>query len=454
MSAVAGNEIVLPYTPRKAFLPFHNRQQRFSVLVCHRRAGKTVACVNELVTRAIYSRKKRPRYGYIGPLLKQSKKVAWEYLKEATFGLCEKVSESDLYVRLKHNKAEICIYGADNPDSFRGMYFDGVVIDEYADMAPYIWGSILIPALTDRRGWAVFIGTFKGKNHLYKMSERAKVSPDWFHMILKASESGLLNAEDLREARAEMDEDEYEQEFECNPLAAIKGAYFASIVNELERQGRTNISNLYQPNHPVFASADLGWRDSTAIWFWQERPDGIAIIDYEEWSQKDLKFYFEMFREKPYEYEKIWLPHDARAATLQTGRTTVEQVLDDGWPADIIPRVKKQQGIDAVRLLLRDCWFDEKCAGGLEALRSYRRLWDDKKLVFRDTPDHNWASHGADAFRGLALVAKEGRLLNELGLAAEEEEEEQATEDAKDLSLYTLDQMFKEHEIATRRQRI
>ena len=137
-------------------------------MVAHRRAGKTVACVNELIARAVYSKKKRPVYAYIGPQLKQAKKVAWEYLKEYTAGLVDKVSESELYVRLAHNGAVINIYGADNPDSFRGQYFDGVVLDEYADMHPGVWSSVLVPALSDRKGWAVFIGTPKeiGRAHV------------------------------------------------------------------------------------------------------------------------------------------------------------------------------------------------------------------------------------------------------------------------------------------------
>ena len=141
-------EIRVNYQPRDQFLSFHRRQTRFACLVAHRRAGKTVACVNELVARAIFSKKKRPRYAYIGPLLKQAKKIAWEYLKEYTSGLeAKKPSESELTIRLRHNEAEISIYGADNPDAFRGQYFDGVVLDEYGDMSPSVWSKVLLPTL-------------------------------------------------------------------------------------------------------------------------------------------------------------------------------------------------------------------------------------------------------------------------------------------------------------------
>src|SRR5947207_655670 len=192
-------EVRVDYVPRKHFIPFHERSQRFACLVAHRRAGKTVASVNELVARAIYSRKKHPRYAYIGPLLKQAKKVAWEYLKDYTKGLeGKKPSESELTVRLKHNQAEISIYGADNPDAFRGQYFDGVVLDEYGDMSPSVWGKVILPTLADRKGWAVFIGTFKGKNHFYKIFRRSQgldlrpgedseyFRTNWFNLLLRA----------------------------------------------------------------------------------------------------------------------------------------------------------------------------------------------------------------------------------------------------------------------------
>src|SRR5690606_19667514 len=189
--------IRVPYEVRAPFLPFHTRRTRFAVMVAHRRAGKTVACVNELINRAIYSKKKRPRYAYIGPLLKQAKKISWEYLKEYTAGLeKKKPSESELSITSKHNGAEIGVYGADNPDSFRGQYFDGIILDEYGDMSPSVWGTNLLPTLADRRGWAAFIGTFKGRNHFYRVYRNAQgldLRPDidpteytknWFHYLL------------------------------------------------------------------------------------------------------------------------------------------------------------------------------------------------------------------------------------------------------------------------------
>lgn len=422
--------VEISYDPRSQFIPFHNRDQRFACMVAHRRAGKTVACINEAVTRALYATRKRPRYAYIGPLLKQAKKIAWEYLKEYTRGMqAKKPSESELTVILSHNGAEISIYGADNPDAFRGQYFDGVILDEYGDMAPSVWSKVLLPTLADRKGWAVFIGTPKGKNHFYKIFRRSQgfseegvendylVKQNWYNFILTASKSGILGEEELALMRSEMTEDEYLQEFECSFDAAVMGTYYAHIINLLEQRNQVNNSVEYDPEFPVHVSSDLGFTDSSAYWFWQERPDGVAVIDFEEGNSQPLAYYFEMLRSKGYRYGKIWLPHDAKAKSLQTGRSTIEQFLDQPFDAydpeggriiDISPRLSLQHGIDAVRLILPSCHFNQRrCFPGIEALRAYRRQYNEEKKSFTDAPVHDWCSHPADAFRGLALRAQE-----------------------------------------------
>lgn len=410
----------VPYEPRKQFIPFHNRSQRFSCMVCHRRAGKTVASIVELVMRGIYSKKKRPRYAYIAPLLKQGKKIAWEYLKEYTQGLeKKKPSESELSVVLRHNDAEISIYGADNPDSFRGQYFDGVVLDEYGDMSPSVWGKVLLPTLADRNGWAVFIGTFKGKNHFYRVFRRSQgldlnegedpeyFKKNWFNLLLKASESGILSEEQLLLQRSEQDEEEYQQEYECNPNAVVKGTYYAKIIGQLETKGQIYSDPEYDPDQPVEVVFDLGFTDSTAAWFWQRRPGGIAIIDFLQDDSKPLSFYFDQLSTRPYRYQTLWLPHDAKAKSLQTGRSTVEQFLESGFPVKIAPKLEIQHGIDAVRKVLPMCHFHRRCEDGVEALRHYKREFNDEKKVFSDKPEHDWASHAADSFRYLSLVAQE-----------------------------------------------
>jgi phage terminase large subunit len=400
--------------------------------------------VNEVVTRGIYSQKKRPRYAYIAPQRNQAEKIAWEYLKEYTRGLeAKKPSETDLSVTLKHNGAELCIYGADNPDSFRGQYFDGVILDEYGDMPPSVWGKVLLPTLADRKGWAVFIGTPKGKNHFYKIFTEAGGKEDtWFRFILKASESGILPAEELELMRAEMDEDEYQQEFECSFDAAVKGTYYASILAKYDNQVSASVA--YDPEHPVDVWCDLGYTDSSAYWFAQSRPDGLAIIDYEEAHSQPLSYYFGMLREKGYKYGTIWLPHDATAKTLSTERSTVEQFRDAELPRfdsdqayliRISPRLSLQSGVDAVRKILPMCWFNPRCSQGIEGLRAYRRRWDETTKSFSDSPTHDWSSHPSDAFRYLCLTARE-RILPR-------------TEEPKSRSsspIFTLDELFEDRE--------
>lgn len=399
--------VQLEYTPRSAFVPFHQRSQRWACLVVHRRGGKTVACINELVARAAYNTKKGARYAYLAPFYRQAKDVAWQYLKEYAKPLIKKIRESELRIELV-NGAWITLYGADNPDALRGIYLDGVVLDEFGDCRPSLWGTVILPTLVDRGGWAIFIGTPKGKNHFYDIYKRSQTEEGWFNLTLRASESGLIGEAELTEMKAQMEEEEYEQEMECSFDAAIRGTYYSDLIRDIEVAGR---STSLPPdfNFPVNVATDLGFTDSTSLWFWQVRPGGLAIIDYEENHGKDLQFYFNLLREKKYTYDTIWLPHDAKAKSLQTGKSTVEQFVAEDFPVRIAPKLDVQDGVNAVRKTLKSCWFDKVATyDGFEGLRSYRRSYDEIKKVYTNTPVHDWASHPADAFRYLSLVAKPG----------------------------------------------
>lgn len=344
------------------------------------------------------------------------------YLKEATMDSAVKVKESELSVEL-FNGAKISLYGADNPDALRGIYLDGVVLDEFGDCRPSLWAEVILPTLTDRKGWATFIGTPKGKNHFFQIREMARKNPeDWYYMSMKASQSGILPRTELDMVQELMSEAQYAQEYECSFEAAVMGTYYAHMISQMEtgtikdQSAKPQIGVVqYDPDFPVSVSQDLGYTDSTALWFWQTRPDGIAVIDYEEHHSQPLPFYFDLLESKKYEYETIWLPHDAKAKSLQTGRTTVEQYLaqKDGegrqkYPVRVVPRQDLQHGIDAVRFILPYCYIDQaKCTEGIEALRAYRRSYNEVTKAFSPSPAHDWSSHGSDAFRGMALVAQE-----------------------------------------------
>lgn len=400
--AAHARRLTIDYAPRRQFLPFHNRTARFACIVAHRRAGKTVACVNELIKAASLCQRPEGRFAYIAPLFNQAKDVAWTYLKRyAQPLLASDPNETELRVDLI-NGARIRIYGADNQDRLRGIYLDGVVLDEYADMAPSIWGEVIRPLLTDRQGWATFIGTPKGRNQFYDIFDRARSDPDWMSLMLRASETGLVSVGELDAARKDMTPEQYAQEFECSFEAAIIGAYFGKEMAEAEREGR--IARVpHDPAHSVQTWWDLGYDDSTSIWFVQYVGRELRVIDYYENSGEDLPHYAKHLDAKPYRYSDHILPHDANSGTLGSGGQTIERLLQGLGLRNtkIVPRTTDiLPDIASVRLLLPRCWFDaDKCKRGIEALKQYRADWDEKNKILRNRPMHNWASHGADAFR-------------------------------------------------------
>jgi phage terminase large subunit len=403
----APKRIIIPYAPRLAFLPYHERKQRWAVIVAHRRAGKTVACVNDLVKAAILETKPDGRYSYVAPLFNQVKDVAWGYLKRYTAPLlAAPPNEAELRVDLVSG-ARVRLYGADNPDRLRGVYHDGIILDEYADQSPSIFGEVIRPSLSDRQGWATFIGTPKGRNSFYELHKRALSSPDWFSLVLKASETGILPQSELISARQDMTPEQYAQEYECSFDAAIIGAYYGKEIAEAERQGR--IGNVpFEPDLMVHTAWDLGIGDATSIWFFQITHDEIRVIDYYENHGEGLAHYAEVLALKPYRYENDWVPHDAKVRELGTGRTRVETLTSLRRLPRLVPNHKIDDGINAARVTIGRCWFDaDKCAKGLEALRQYRAEYDEKNRTFRPTPLHNWASHGADSFRYLCMAWQE-----------------------------------------------
>lgn len=398
--------IILDYAPRRVFLPYHDRPQRWAALVAHRRCGKTVATINDEIRRAVTCPLPHGRYAYVAPFLSQAKEVAWEYIKRFAAPIISDKNESELWVELV-NGARIRVHGADNPDRLRGAYLDGVILDEYADMRPGVWGEVIRPMLADRQGWATFIGTPKGKNEFWSTCQRAERDPAWFHAILKASETGILPESELDDARADMAPEQYEQEFECSFDAAILGAYYGHQIAEAEREGRIGefpADELF----PVHTAWDLGIGDSTAIWLWQAVPGGLRVIDHIEASGKSLPWFVAELNARSHAYGTDFVPHDARARELGTGKTRVETLVDLGRKPQIAPHVSIEDGINAVRQMLPRMRFHEPdCADGIEALRQYRTDYDEKLKAFKNRPRHDWTSHTADAARYMALAYRE-----------------------------------------------
>jgi phage terminase large subunit len=375
--------------------------------VTHRRAGKTVACVQELQRRAVDCTLVRPRFAYLAPFLRQSKAVAWDYLRAAMAPLRATgatVHESELRVDYPGG-AQVRLYGADNPDAMRGIYLDGIVLDEYADMDPRMWSEIIRPALADRQGWAVFIGTPKGRNGFFDLWRRSQTEPGWFSMMLKASETGLIPASELALARRDLSEEQYAQEFECSFDAAVIGSYYGKQLLRAEQDKR--IGNVpYEPTAMVWTAWDLGIRDATAIWFAQVVGREIRIIDYYEAAGVDLGHYVREINARPYVYAGHIVPHDAQARELGTGKSRLEVLESLGLKTiTLAPLHRIEDGINAVRVFIPKCWLDEqKCRRGLDALKLYRSDYDSTLQVLRPGPVHDWTSHAADAFRYLAMT--------------------------------------------------
>lgn len=407
-------QVVIPYKPRPLQREIHASLRRWNLLVCHRRFGKTVFAINELIKQAAKNQKKMPRYAYVAPYYKQAKQIAWDYLKDFTRPIPGiKINESELRVDFPWG-ARIQLFGADSPDSMRGLYLDAVVLDEYADMSPRIFSEVLRPALSDREGSAIFIGSAKGGTPFYDLWERVKEDPDWFTKVYPASETKVIPEAELADAKKIMDEDEYNQEYECSWTASIKGAYYGKQLAEAQEQDRIG-KVPYDPRLPVQTAWDLGVGDSTAIWFFQVLGQEIRIIDYHEDSGEGLPYYAKILDQRGYKYGDHWAPHDIQVRELGSGKSRIETAKMLGIQFRIVPNLGIDDGINAVRNTIPRCWFDaKKCELGLQALRNYRKEYDDRRQEYKPRPLHDWSSHAADAFRYLAVGLKDSKKKSEL----------------------------------------
>lgn len=397
--------IVIDYTPRDAFRDYHANGKRFALTVAHRRAGKTVARINKLIREAAVCKKPAPRFAYLAPYYIQAKDIAWNYLKSyAAPVLSGKApNESELSIVMPHNGAQIRLYGADNAERLRGLYFDGLAADEAQDIRPSTLTQIILPALSDRQGWLDLSGTPKGwGNLLGETYKRAKDDPEWFVQVIRASQTGIIPADELERLRRSMPVNEYEQEFECSFDAAITGAYYAEAIRRLETAGGV-CAVPYDPMFRVHTVWDLGISDSMSIWFYQVVGREIRVIDYYEAAGHGLEHYASMLTQKGYSYGQHFGPHDIEVREIGTGKSRREVAMGMGLRFDVLANLPVKDGIDAARMTIPRCVFDaKKTAIGLDALRQYREKVDEKRGISLG-PLHDWSSHAADAFRYLAL---------------------------------------------------
>lgn len=459
------------YKPRAYFQAFHARTERFAVLVCHRRAGKTVAIVNDMVVRAMRTRKKNWQGAYVCPFSGQAKKNSWKYFLQAIADIPgAKSHESGSYITFP-NGAKIFIIGAKNYDALRGDYYDYVVLDEVAQIPRHVWTQAIRPGIRDRKGSVVFMGTPKGRNFFFDMAQRAQgldsngrlLPPDraqWFWSKLDieqtmASSSPPLSRSEYEDEKREAEDEEWQQEWMCSFDASFHGAYYAKHINLLQAAGNIVKQELFVAHKPVCVAMDLGFRDACAAWFWQVVGGEIRWIDYMEETGKDAGEIATLLDAKPYEYQTIWLPHDAYHRTFQSKKSVYDILKENHLPLWKVPNpdggASVENGINAARYLLRTFpmrFNSILCGPGIEALKNYSQGWDHKNNTARDGPKHDRWSHGADAFRYAALSIQRSDLERSIEV---EEREKNASKGIN--TGYTLQQAIDEHQRALARKR-
>jgi phage terminase large subunit len=402
--------VTLPFAPRPWQRPLLDDPAPRIVAVVHRRAGKSTALLWRGLKRCLTTKQPLPRVVHILPYGVQWIRTGlWDQAVRAAEAIpgCM-VRRSELSIKLP-NGGTWQAGGADNPDTWRGGYADEVIVDEYDDTPRSMIPLVIEPMVSDRKGVLVRSGTPKGRGILQDAYERAKTTPGYSAYLLTWRETGALSQEAIDTLRQEMSKEEFAQELECSFASPNSGSYYGELLQEAEREGRI-LRVPHDPNLKVWTAWDLGIDDATAIWCLQITKGGEwRLIDYIEDSGAGLDHYVRLLRDRPYTYEKHLLPHDAQVRELGSGRTRTETLRGLGVrPVRVLRAHSIADGINAVRITLPKAVFDaERCMLGLKALRGYRREWNELAQTWRANPVHDAASHGADAFRYLALGVRE-----------------------------------------------
>lgn len=389
------------------------RSQRFACIVAHRRAGKTFACVQDLIRSAMsYTRKGPPcRFGYIAPTRDQAKDIAWQYLQDYSAAIPGvKFNQADLSITYP-NGSMVRLYSGDSYDRMRGLFFDGVVIDEPADIDPSAWPYVIMPCLSDYQGWATFIGTCKGKNAFYRTFHNALKSSDWLTLDLKASETGIIPESELKILRENMTPEAYRQEYENDWTIGIPGAVYAADVEKARQEGRVCRMPV-DGNALVHTAWDLGSPLNTVVWYFQIIGKYIRLLACDRNYDETIVERVSRMKARGWNYGNHYLPHDA-AQTDRTGRTLAGELHQAGLNSTVIvPKVTDiWHGINHAKQMFPTFEFREPdCDAGLEALEAYHTRQLNDGVTFRDEPEHDWSSHTADALRVLAEAHAHGMI--------------------------------------------
>lgn len=402
--------VTVPFAPRDWQRRLLDDRAKRIVAVVHRRAGKSTALLWRGLKVAITCKRPLPRVVHILPYgVMWARTGLWDQAVRAADAVpgCT-VRRSEMAIKLP-NGGTWQAGGADNPDSWRGGYADECIVDEYDDTPQSMVPLVIEPMLADRDGTLVRSGTPKGRGILQAAYDRAKVTPGYSAYLLDHQATGALSPEAIATLRQEMSDEEFAQELECSFNAPNSGSYYGKLLDDADRAGRIGTVP-HDPALKVWTAWDLGIDDSTAIWCAQITRGGEwRLIDYIEDSGAGLDHYVRLLQQRPYVYERHLLPHDAAVRELGSGRSRTETLHSLGVrPTRVLRAHSIADGINAVRMILPRAWFDaERCAGGIKALRHYRREWNEAAQTWRANPVHDFASHGADALRYLALGVRE-----------------------------------------------
>lgn len=415
-------DLTLPYN----YTPRHYQENILSALdngcknacwIVHRRGGKDTTMWNYMIKRAYLE---PGTYYYFLPSFAQAKRVIWDGMTNNGQRMLDFIpkqiidgnpnnTEMKIWIKGARGSSIIQLIGADSYDAIMGTNPRGVVFSEWSLMDPMAYDYIK-PILAANAGWCAFIYTPRGKNHGWDLAELARKHPeDWFYEVLTVRDTNVLTEEQVEtERRKGMPDDMIQQEFYCNFNRGQEGSYYGKQIDVLRKKNQ--ICRVpYDPAVPVRTYWDIGIGDSTAIWFAQYVGKEIHLINYYENSGEGLAHYARILdeyrRETGCVYDLHVAPHDIQARELTTGCTRLETARKLGLPFRVAPKLSIESGIEAVRMLLHRCWFDEKnCEHGIKCLENYRKQYNEKFRVYGDKPFHDYTSHGADAFRMLAIT--------------------------------------------------
>ena len=458
--------VTLPneFTPRPyqaKFMAAMDAGVKRAFWVVHRRGGKDLTALHQ-TCKMMHVRK--GVYWHIFPSFSQARKAIWEGFTKDGKRILENVFPGFLNPKrpgsiVKRKDEQQMSLELKCGSIWRLMGSDRIelvgagpvwfVFSEFAISDPRAWNMIR-PMLRENEGWAAFITTPRGLNHAKELFDVAVKDPNWFTDTQTLYDTKAYDPDTtIAEERASgMPEALIKQEYLCDWNAALVGSVWGDLIDTAVKAGACD--TFAYPFENIFTSWDLGFTDSTAIWFWQAVDGGVDLIDYYENHGASLSHYYDVIESKPYSYVKHWLPHDARQVTLSSGVSILNQMLKR-FPGQVAcgPDLPLLDGIQAGRWLIQQgIRFHPNVAQGLAALRQYHYEYDEEKKTFSPKPYHDWSSHAADAFRYLASTVKTSAILTK------RVETEAAVVAPKPLHMsFTLNQLFEERDRAVRQRR-